>query len=169
MAGGTERGGHVLRIGLVLGLRWRRPERGRDEHAPMSSRRLAHRRIGAVAGVALIALLGVDFLAHLIGSGARADTGSGDPQPQPVLGAADASTVLMGAATAGEPGEAWAYDVLPLNVPPPANGNGRARFAAPSGESPPGQLVFERATDADPDWTIYETPLTKRRASLIAA
>ncbi len=66
----------------------------------------------------------------------------------------------MGAATAGEPGEAWAYKVLPLNVPPPANGNGRAQFAAPpSGESPPGQLVFERATDADPDWSIYEMPL----------
>ncbi len=126
----------------------------------MSSRCFASRRIGAVAGVALLALLGVYCLAHLVGSGARADTGGGDPQPQPVLGTADSSTVLVGAATAGEPGEAWAYKVLPLNVPPPANGNGRAQFAAPpSGESPPGQLVFERASDADPDWAIYETPL----------
>ena len=56
--------------------------------------------------------------------------GSG-PQPQPVLGTADASTVLMGAATAGEPGEAWAYKVLPLDVPPPSDASGRVQFAAP--------------------------------------
>jgi hypothetical protein len=126
----------------------------------MSSERLVRRRVGAVVGVALLALLGVYCLAHLVGSGARADTGGGDSQPQPALGTADSSTVLMGAATAGEAGEAWAYEVLPLNVPPSANGNGRAQFAAPpSGESPPGQLVFERATDASPGWAIYETPL----------
>ena len=76
----------------------------------------------------------------------------------------------MGAATAGEPGEAWAYKVLPLNVPPPANASGRVAVRPPpSGGSPPGQLVFERATDADPDWTIYETPLGEARTSPIAA
>jgi hypothetical protein len=118
------------------------------------------RRLGVAVGVVLLALLGAGYLARLVAVGARADTGSGDPQPQPVLGTAAGPTVLMGAATAGEPGEAWAYRVLPLNVPPPANGSGRAQFAAPpSGESPPGQLVFERATDADPNWTISETPL----------
>ena len=36
----------------------------------------------------------------------------------------------MGAATAGAPGEAWAYKVLPLDVPPPADTSGRDAFAA---------------------------------------
>jgi hypothetical protein len=126
----------------------------------MSSGRFVHRRIGVAVAVVLVALLGAGYLVRLIAVGARADTGAGDPQPQPVLGTASGPTVLMGAATAGEPGEAWAYRVLPLNVPPPANGSGRTQFAAPpSGESPPGQLVFERASDANPNWTIYETPL----------
>ena len=66
----------------------------------------------------------------------------------------------MGAATAGEPGEAWAYKVLPLDVPAPSNSSGRVAFAASSkGGSSPGQLVFERASDADSNWTIVETPL----------
>jgi len=129
----------------------------------MSPRRTFHRRRGAVAGlVVMLTLLGVAHYAHLIGAGARADTGGSDPQPQPVLGTADQGTVLMGAATAGEPGEAWAYQVLPLDVPPPANASGRVQFAAPpSGGSPPGQLVFERATDVDSNWTIQETPLNE--------
>jgi hypothetical protein len=125
----------------------------------MSSRRLARRRIGAVAGVALLAPLCVYCLGHLVDSGARADTGGSDPQSQPVLGTADASTVLMGAAIAGEPGEAWAYKVLPLDVPAPADSSGRVAFAQASGNSPAGQLVFERATDSDSNWTIAETPL----------
>jgi hypothetical protein len=116
------------------------------------------RAIPVAAALIAFALLG----AHLAKLGARADTGSGDPQPQPVLGTADQSTVLMGAATAGEPGEAWAYRVLPLDVPPPANPSGHATFAPPpSGGSPLGQLVFERATDADSAWTIQETPLNE--------
>jgi hypothetical protein len=125
----------------------------------MSSRPVVHRRVGAVAVVALLALLGVWCEAHLAGSGARADTGGSDPQPQPVLGTADASTVLMGAATAGEAGESWAYKVLALDVPAPANSSGRVAFAPAGGSSPAGQLVFERATDADSNWTIQETPL----------
>lgn len=125
----------------------------------MSTGRFVRRRIGAVVGVALLALLGVYSLGRLAGSGARADTGGSDPQPQPVLGTADASTVLLGAATAGEPGEAWAYKVLPLDVPAPANSSGRVAFAPASGSSPAGQLVFERATDADSNWTVQETPL----------
>ncbi len=127
----------------------------------MTARRVVNRRSGAFAGLILLALLGVHCL-HLTGSGARADTAGSDPQPQPVLGTADAGTVLMGAATAGEPGEAWAYKVLPLDVPPPSNASGRVQFAAPpSGGSPSGQLVFERAGDADSDWTIQETPLNE--------
>jgi hypothetical protein len=127
----------------------------------MSNRRFFRRRISALAGVALLAPLGIYSLGHLAGSGARADTGGSDPQPQPVLGTADASTVLMGAASAGEPGEAWAYRVLALDVPAPANASGRVAFAPPSGGSPTGQLVFERATDANTNWTISETPLSE--------
>ncbi len=127
----------------------------------MSSRSTFNRRIGPVAGIALFALLGA-YCVHLAGSRARADTGGSDPQAQPVLGTADASTVLMGAAIAGAPGEAWAYEVLPLDVPPSQDASGRAQFATPaSGGSPAGQLVFERATDADPDWAIQETPLSE--------
>jgi hypothetical protein len=125
----------------------------------MSLGRVFKRRVGAIAGVALLAMLGVVLYAHLTVSGARAATAAGDPQPQPVLGTADASTVLMGAATAGEAGEAWAYRVLPLDVPVPSSSSGRVQFAAAAGSSPQGQLVFERATDADSDWTIAETPL----------
>ena len=127
----------------------------------MSRGRVVNRRTGTVAGLVLLTLLGVGYAARLTGSGARAATAGSDPQPQPVLGTADGSTVLMGAATAGESGEAWAYRVLPLDVPPPSNSSGRVQFAAPMGSSPQGQLVFERATDADSDWTIQETPLNE--------
>lgn len=94
--------------------------------------------------------------------GARAASpGGADPMAQPVLGTADRSTVLMGAATSRAPGESWAYRVLQLDVPPPAVASGDAAFASVSAgnTTPPGQLVFERATDADPNWTIQETPL----------
>ena len=114
-------------------------------------------------GLALAAALGiVAFAVHLAGGrGARADTGAGQGvTPQPVLGTADQSTVLMGAATAGAPGEAWAYKVLPLDVSPPADTAGRDAFApALASDASQGQLVFERASDEDADWTIAETPL----------
>ena len=123
------------------------------------------RRAGMAVGMTLLALLSVGYLVRLIGTGARADPSPGDPQPQPVLGTAAGSTVLMGAATAGEPGEAWAYSVLPLNVPPPADASGRSQFAVPpAGGSPPGQLVFERTTNADPDWAVFETPLNETQS-----
>jgi hypothetical protein len=123
------------------------------------------RRTRAGRGVTLVGVLGMIALAvHLApGRGARADTGAGQgATPQPALGTADASTVLMGAAIGGAPGEAWAYKVLPLDVPPPADSSGRDAFAPASSSSsgsPQGQLVFERASDEDSDWTIAETPL----------
>jgi hypothetical protein len=123
------------------------------------------RRVGL--GLLSAALL-VTPLVVLALSGHRAGAagpGTASPTPQPVLGTADRSTVPMGAATAGEAGEAWAYRVLPLDVPPPSLSSGApsgaASFAAPAGggTTPPGQLVFERASDSDPAWTIRETPL----------
>jgi hypothetical protein len=113
-----------------------------------------------VVGSALV-VVGV---AQLADHGARAvASGSLAPTPQPELGTADASTVLMGAATAGQPGEAWAYRVLPLDVSPPS-GSEQVAFAPPgkSSSSARGQLVFERATDADPEWAIAETPLEEQ-------
>ena len=91
----------------------------------------------------------------------RLASGAVAPTPQPALGTADASTVLMGAATAGAPGEAWAYRVLPLDVPPPSGVRSMRRLRPPPRRARSGQLVFERATDADPDWTIAETPLNE--------
>jgi hypothetical protein len=120
------------------------------------------RSMRAVRGLTLAAALGGLVLGiHLAGRGARADTSAGQgATPQPVLGTADQSTVLMGAATAGAPGEAWAYKVLPLDVSAPADASGLAEFApAPASGSSSGQLVFERASDGDADWTIAETPL----------
>jgi hypothetical protein len=115
-------------------------------------RRIVFVLLGSMALMALV-------ITQIDGHGARAvASGSVAPTPQPVLGSADASTVLMGAATAGAPGEAWAYRVLPLDVPPPS-GSEQAAFAPAAKTNPHGQLVFERATDADPSWTIAETPL----------
>ncbi len=115
--------------------------------------------LALVVGLALV----VYGATQIDGHGARAvASGNVAPTPQPVLGTADASTVLMGAATAGQPGEAWAYRVLPRDAPPPS-GSEQVAFA-PAGKassSAQGQLVFERATDADPDWTIAETPLNE--------
>jgi hypothetical protein len=115
----------------------------------------------ALALVGCLALI-VLALTQIVSHGARAVASANvAPTPQPVLGTADPGTVLMGAATAGVPGEAWAYRVLPNDVPPPSLESADATFATPStgGVTAPGQLVFERATDADPDWTIAETPL----------
>jgi hypothetical protein len=129
--------------------------------APAWLRVVRGHRVSATLALSLLLAGGMAVL-HVAGHGARAaGPGESEPVPQPVLGTADRSTVLMGAATAGAPGEAWAYRVLPLDVPAPSVPSGDAAFAlAPSGgAAPPGQLVFERATDAAPDWTIQETPL----------
>jgi hypothetical protein len=127
------------------------------ESSPVA--RARRRRLALVlAGTLGLGVLGAT---QLVGHGARAaGPGGADPTPQPALGTAGQGTVLMGAATAGAPGEAWAYDVLPLDAPPPSDSE-QAAFA-PAGtpsSSAHGQLVLEHATDADPDWTIAETPL----------
>ena len=116
--------------------------------------------IGVAGVLALIALGALQLHGHRAHA---AGPGAVDPSAQPALGTADSSTVLMGAATAGMPGEAWAYRLLPADVPAPFPGSQATLFATPatSGATAPGQLVFERATDADPDWSIVETPLSE--------
>ena len=96
------------------------------------------------------ALLGIPaVLAAGVWIASSGGAGAADPPPlraQPMLGVADASTVLMGAAG----GETWAYRRLPR-----ASG-------APSGvDLGPGdgqQLAFLRYTDAT-GWQVVQTPL----------
>lgn len=85
-----------------------------------------------------------------------------DVSAQPVLGLADRDTVIMGAATAGAPGETWAYRELPLSVPLlslDAGGTlGFGPVAHPATPAP--QLVFERTTDAAGGvWSAVQTPV----------
>jgi hypothetical protein len=126
-----------------MGERLRRPSRSGARWALLA---------GVLVSAAVLAV-------HSSGHGARAaGPGSVDPLAQPVLGTADRSTVLMGAA--GAQREAWAYRVLPLDVPAPTTGSGNAAYATATDAHPTsGQLVFEHAGDSDPDWTIAETPL----------
>ena len=86
-----------------------------------------------------------------------ADPGVSPASPRPTLGTLDRDAILMGAATAGQPGEAWAYRVLPADQPPPSSPPQTAQFA-PAAGSPFGQLVFLRYTAATGTWGVYETP-----------
>ena len=75
---------------------------------------------------------------------------------QPVLGAADRDTVVMGAATAGAAGETWAYRRLSTDLPLLADPFGRLGF----GPGRDGQLLFLRTDDgAGGVWSPAETPL----------
>ncbi len=126
--------------------------------AQLGARAGRRRLVLVLFGALALATLGVWQIAGH--GGPAVASGAVAPTPQPALGTADASTVLMGAATSGTPDEAWAYRLLPLDVPPPS-GSEDVGFAPAAKTSPQGQLVFERATDADPDWTIAETPLNE--------
>jgi hypothetical protein len=75
---------------------------------------------------------------------------------QPVLGSADAETVLMGSAPGGEPGEAWGYRQLPLDVGGAAIGDTPLEFGDP-GEGN-NQLAFLRYTRGT-GWYVAQTPL----------
>jgi hypothetical protein len=108
------------------------------------------RRPVAAFTVALAALLG---LAHP-GSGESATPAAG---PLPLLGPADSATILMGAATAGEPGEAWAYRQLPLSVGVVEVGTRRLAFG-PQASPAQVQLAFLRHTEAN-GWQVFDTPL----------
>lgn len=95
--------------------------------------------------------------AALGGAEARAATA------QPVLGLADRETTIMGAATAGAPGETWAYRRLPLDVGPlldPAGLLAYGPVARPLTPSP--QLVFQRYDDATGVWSNAQTPLDEQ-------
>ena len=78
-----------------------------------------------------------------------------------MLGLADRSTVIMGAATAGAPGgETWAYRQLPLDLPLLGGSDALAFGPVTNPLTPSPQLVFERVTDADGGvWAPAQTPV----------
>ncbi len=64
-------------------------------------------------------------------------------EAQPVLGFADRQTTIMGAATAGAPGETWAFRQLPLGTPPLLDAAGTLGFGPiVNAAAPVPQLVF---------------------------
>ncbi|HYJ21797.1 MAG TPA: hypothetical protein VEW07_07235, partial [Solirubrobacterales bacterium] len=93
-----------------------------------------------------------------------APSGRGEPLaagvgPLPLLGTADPVMSLMGAAPAGQPGEAWGYRQLPLSVSAAEVGSRQISFGPPlEANSPRAQLAFLRYTDGS-GWQIYETPV----------
>lgn len=90
--------------------------------------------------------------------------GNGDPAPPgtgplPLLGVADPEMTLMGAAPAGEAGEAWGYRALPLAVGAVRAGSRQLELGPPANPANPDpQLVFVRHTDAT-GWQVFDTPL----------
>ena len=79
--------------------------------------------------------------------------------PLPLLGPADSETTLMGAAPAGEPGEAWAYRRLPLAVGSVRVGTRQLAFGSVANPAQPEpQLAFLRHTDAS-GWQVFDTPV----------
>lgn len=91
-------------------------------------------------------------------------SGHGEPLapgvgPLPLLGTADPATDLIGAAPAGEPGEAWAYRQLPLAVGKAEAGSRPIDFGPPlEAGNPRPQLAFLRHTDAS-GWQVFEVPV----------
>jgi hypothetical protein len=96
-------------------------------------------------------------LALVLSPAGRGVPASGPRSPQPVLGAAGLDMVLMGAAPAGEPGEAWGYRQLPLTVGAVAGGRRTELGPVADPLQPQPQLVFVRHTAAA-GWQVFETP-----------
>ncbi len=108
-------------------------------------------RSGSLIGFAL--LLAVVLAVVAPGSGRSAVGTSG---PLPLLGVADPASVLMGAATTGEPGETWGFRRLPQSVGTVTVGSRRLDIAG-SGPAEP-QLAFLRYTDGS-GWQVFDLPV----------
>jgi hypothetical protein len=104
------------------------------------------------------------FAATVAIASLAATSGRGDPLapgvgPLPLLGTADPAMSLMGAAPAGQPGEAWGYRQLPLAVGAAEVGSRQIPFGPPlEAGNPRPQLAFLRYTDGS-GWQVYETPV----------
>ncbi len=108
-------------------------------------------RLGSLLGFAL--LFAAALIVAMPGNGRGAVGTSG---PLPLLGVADQATVLMGTATAGEPGETWGFRRLPQSVGTVTVGSRRLDIA---GSGPPEpQLAFLRYTDAS-GWQVFDLPV----------
>lgn len=108
-----------------------------------------------LAGFAL--LLALALAVAVPGSGRGA--GAAAVGPLPLLGVADPEMTLIGAAPAGEPGEAWGYRQLPLAVGAVRVGTRSLAFGpSPSPAQPDPQLAFVRHTDAS-GWQVFDTPV----------
>ncbi len=120
----------------------------------MSQARANRRRLQAAIGV---------FAASVALASLGATSGRGEPLapgvgPLPVLGSADPAMSLIGAAAAGEPGEAWGYRQLPLAVGAAEVGSGPVPFGPVlGGGNPRPQLAFLRYTEGS-HWRVYATP-----------
>jgi hypothetical protein len=116
-----------------------------------------------VLAAALAAAFALPAAALPLGAGAASAAAPLAPgtRAQPVLGAADRDTVVMGAATAGTAGETWAFRRLATDVPLLADPAGTLAFG-PGGDatSAVGQLLFLRTDDAAGGvWSPAQTPL----------
>lgn len=88
------------------------------------------------------------------------ETATSDAGPLPLLGPADFSATLMGAARDGASGEAWAYRRLPLAVSAARVGSRELEFG-PTGSPAASQLAFLRHTDST-GWRVYRTPVDEQ-------
>jgi len=123
--------------------------------AATNPRVLANRRRLLLAIAVLAAASGLT-LAAASGRGAPPVPGFG---PLPLIGTADPVMNLMGAAPAGEPGEAWGYRQLPLAVGAAEVGSRPVRFGPqPSSSSFRTQLAFLRYTEGN-GWQVFDTPV----------
>ncbi|HEX7058940.1 MAG TPA: hypothetical protein VF176_03740 [Solirubrobacterales bacterium] len=103
-----------------------------------------------------VALLLLALAVAPLGSGRTAVPPVG---PLPLLGTADPEMTLMGAAPAGEVGEAWGYRQLPLAVGEVRTGTRLLDFGPnlnPAQLDP--QLAFLRHTDAN-GWQVFDVPV----------
>lgn len=103
------------------------------------------------------------FAASVVLASLGVTSGRGEPLapgvgPLPLLGTADPAMSLIGAAPAGEPGEAWGYRQLPLTVASAEVDTGPVPFGpVAGGGNPRPQLAFLRYTEGNP-WRVYATP-----------
>ena len=106
----------------------------------------------------LVLVLAATIVAVLAGRGQGSSLPAGT-LPLPMLGTADAETVLMGSAPAGEPGEAWGYRQLPFAVGGAEVGAGPLAFGPQADPAnPTRQLAFLRYTDGN-GWRVFQLPV----------
>ena len=120
------------------------------------SRVQANRRRLQVAAFVFVASVAIASFGVPSGRGEPLPPGVG---PLPLLGTADPEMSLMGAAPAGDPGEAWGYRQLPLSVAAAEVGSGPIPFGPPlEAGNPRPQLAFLRYTEGSA-WRVYATPV----------